>query len=61
MTPDQLYAIRRQLNMTQEEFAEWRGVSRNTVSRWERGKRKMSRGDAELLRRDLLEYARGVK
>lgn len=35
-------AIRLQLYMTQEQFADLLGVSRMTVSSWEQGRRKVS-------------------
>lgn len=38
ITPANLRALRKQLDMTQERFARHIGVERNTVARWEMGK-----------------------
>lgn len=37
MQEKDLYALRKALNLSQERLAEKLGVSRNTISRWERG------------------------
>ena len=45
MTPEEIRAQRGALKLTQDEFARALGVSSNTVSRWERGKRSVTHPD----------------
>ena len=42
MTPKQLKAIRKKLNITQSELAKATGYQTNTVSAWEQGVNKIS-------------------
>lgn len=37
MTPAEVTSTREMYGLTQDSFAEWLGVNRNTVLRWERG------------------------
>lgn len=43
MTPDNLRATRQRLRLTQAELAEYLGVARNTVTRWEAGTLRLAR------------------
>jgi transcriptional regulator with XRE-family HTH domain len=37
MSPDEIHALRKRLNLTQQQFAEMLGVSFVTLNRWENG------------------------
>ena len=50
-TPGHIAALRDALDMTQEELAAELGVSKMTVSRWERGKIRPSRGSIAAIER----------
>ena len=52
MTPAELKAIRKRLNLSTSELGEKLGVSGRTVEDWEQGRRKI-RGPAEVLIRQL--------
>lgn len=43
MTPAQMKSVRSRLGMSQAQFAKALGVERNTVARWENGRRKISK------------------
>lgn len=47
---EELVQIRQQLGMTQEAFAEALGVHADTISRWERGERRVSQMALKLAR-----------
>jgi superfamily II DNA or RNA helicase len=42
MSPDEIHALRKRLNLTQQQFAELLGVSFVTLNRWENGQTKPS-------------------
>jgi DNA-binding transcriptional regulator YiaG len=58
LTPaqEEIGQIRQRLGLTQEAFAEAIGVIPNTVSRWERGERDVSRSVLKLARRLLAQH-----
>ena len=43
LTPSQILTIRQKLHMTQEEFANYIGITMSTISRWENGHSKPTR------------------
>jgi len=53
MTPQELRAIRKDLDLTTAELGERLGVSGRTVEDWEQGRRKI-RGPAVVLIRQLI-------
>jgi len=49
-TPDNVYEIRRKMNLTQASFAAFMGVSVRTLQEWEQGRRHPSGPAYSLLR-----------
>lgn len=58
MTPKKIKAIRTELNLSQEGFAELLSVSKLTVTRWETGKNKPQRDRIDRMRALLTEMHR---
>ena len=58
-TPDALKFLRNMTGLQGKEFAELLGVRRETVSRWEQGKRPVDRATYALLRQIVLDGIRG--
>lgn len=50
MIPRELQRLRRRAGLTQQALAARLGVCRDTISRWERGMRRISRMAAHLIR-----------
>lgn len=48
-TPEEIKALRKRLNLSQQDFARLAGVGVATVSRWERGRLIQNRGNDNLL------------
>ncbi|MEI8126154.1 MAG: helix-turn-helix transcriptional regulator [Parachlamydiaceae bacterium] len=55
--PEQIKEIRKQLNLSQEEFAKKLGVSFTSVNRWENGQTKPSK----LARRQILNLLEHIR
>jgi DNA-binding transcriptional regulator YiaG len=55
--PEQIKEIRKQLNLSQEEFAKKLGVSFTSVNRWENGQTKPSK----LARRQILNLLEQIR
>lgn len=53
MTPEEIWKLRHDLGMTQEQFGEMLHAKRRTVQNWEAGTRNMAAPTQELLRRIL--------
>lgn len=60
MTGEDLVEYRAQRWLTQTELAEFLGVSRNTVSRWENGNMKLDKAVAFLLMRTVWNDGVGI-
>ena len=61
MKPDDVRIIRKRLGVTQAELAALLGVTRETVTRWETGVRRVSPLAARLLVRIRGEKGRGMR
>ena len=51
VTGDEVRKIRARLGVTQTQLAEWLGLTRNTVARWEMGLRGIPEPTARLIAR----------
>jgi len=49
MSPDELQALRKELGFTVQKLADYLGVNKNTVRRWQQGYVPMPRATAMLL------------
>lgn len=56
---EDIYAVRKKLGLSQEKLAEALGVSRNSVSRWERGEFRPSAENLAALERLLVQLEGG--
>lgn len=53
LTPDLLHRARMAVGLSQQEMADWLGVKKETIYRWEKG--RMAFGSPDRLRDELLD------